>query len=196
MKLIVLNPVTKLPEPTPESLLIPEFLEIWTRKNKIDGDRLGEGKKRNLQEFGYIYFMGVYDSRFKWLQDPKVKLAKIIEILKLPPDWTPDPLVLAATKAFQETQITPSTEIVNSILGVNMDLASWVKTKRTAMAGGTSNAKEVSEILDIVDRASSIVESIKRAQASLEKEYDNSATGRKGRKLGLFELPEEREGGL
>ena len=70
MKLMYINPETKLPQPTAESLLIPEFLEIWQRVHKIDGDRTGTKKTRNLQELGYVYFHGVYDSRFKFITDP------------------------------------------------------------------------------------------------------------------------------
>jgi hypothetical protein len=189
MRLIVLNPETKLPEPSPECLLIPEFREIWKRVNKIDGDRLGVGKVRNLQEIGYIYYNGVYDSRFKLVQDEKEKREKIKGILKLPVEWIPDATVLAAAKIFIDTQVTSSSELVESVDNTNMDVAAWIRVKRAAIRAGSASPKDVSEILDIIDRMPSVIESTKRAKATLQMEQENRVSGRNGRTPNKFELP-------
>ena len=196
MKLMHFDPVTKLPEPTAECLLIPEFLEIWTRQYKIDGDRLGAKKTRNLQEFGYIYFHGVYDSRYKHITDPIERDKKIKSIVKLPEDWKPDVTVKTAIEIFRDSQVTSSSMLVDSIEGANVDLSKWIITKRLALQGGNTSPKDVSEILSIISEIPKMIRDTKEARTILDKEQEKQVTGRNGRKPNLFEVPEVSEGGL
>ena len=191
-----LDSVTKLPEPTAECLLIPEFLEIWSRTYKIDGDRLGAKKTRNLQEFGYIYFHGVYDSRFKHITDPLEREKKIRNVVKLPEDWKADATIQAAIEIFRDSQVTSSSMLVDSIEGANVDLSNWIKNKRLSMQDGRTSPKDVSEILSIIGEIPKMLDDTKRARAVLEKEQEKQVTGRGGRKPNFFEVPEVSEGGL
>ena len=196
MRLMYINPETKLPEPTAECLTIPEFLEIWQRVYKIDGDRLGAKKTRNLQEFGYIYFSGVYDSRFKHVTDPLEREKKLRSIVKLPEDWKGDATIYKAIEIFRDCQVTSSSMLVESIEGANVDLSNWIKSKRATMQTGHTSPKDISEIMSIIASIPDILENTKRAKAVLEKEQEKQVTGRGGRKPNLFEVPEISEGGL
>jgi len=196
MKLMWINPETKLPEPTGECLTIPVFLDLWTRVYKIDGDRYGDKKTRNLQEFGYIYFHGVYDSRFKFITDPIEKERKIRSIVKLPEDWKGDATIKEAIEIFRDCQVTSSSMLVESIEGANVDLSKWITNKRISMQNGNTSPKDISEIMSIIAGIPDILENTKRAKAVLEKEQEKQVTGRNGRKPNLFEVPEISEGGL
>ena len=196
MRLMHFDPVTKLPEPTAECLLIPEFLEIWQRVHKIDGDRLGAKKTRNLQEFGYIFFHGVYDSRFKHITDPLERDRKIKNIVKLPEDWKGDATINKAIEIFRDSQVTSSSLLVDSIEGANVDLSNWIKNKRVSMQNGNTSPKDVSEILSIISEIPKMIRDTKEARSILEKEQEKQVTGRGGRKPNYFEVPEVSEGGL
>jgi len=185
---MVLNEETNLPEPSPEILTIPQFLEVWETVYKIDGDRDGTKKKFNLRIFGYIHFHAVYDSRFRQLNKEEKDL-KIRELLKLTSKWIPDPEVLDCIRIYADMQITASQELVDSLEGTNIDLSKWVKAKRALIAAGTAEPRDVSAYLDIMERLPSLIETVKKAKITLEREHDVLATGRGGRRLNLFELP-------
>jgi|SRR5688572_15015280 len=188
MRLIVIDSETKLPVPSPEAFLIPDLRDLWRRRIPIDGDRDGNKKIRNLQEFGYVYFQGVWDSRFK-LYDSEERVEKIREILKLPKEWFPDELVRNCVSVFRETQVTASLELVDSMNGANADLAKWIKAKRLAIKQGTASPRDVAEILNIIERAPKVIEDVQKAYEVLKREQDALTTGRKGRKLNYFEIP-------
>jgi hypothetical protein len=191
MKLMVINPETKLPEPTAECLTIPAFNTVWTRIVPIDGDRKGEQKKRNLQEFGYIYFHSVWDSRFRFFEDNE-KDQKIRELMKLPPNWQPDENVKEGIKIYSDIQSCPAREIYDSANGLAQDLSIWVKEKRKAIRAGTASPKDVSEIQSIAESVPGTIQKIKEAKEVLEIEEDKILKGKKGRALNYLEMPRQK----
>lgn len=184
---MVINQETKLPEPTGECLLIPAFLELWTRSYPIDGDRKGLAKKRNLQEFGYIYFHSVYDSRFKNYESVD-KERKIKELLGLPKEWKASKEHLDAISIYTDLQITGSVELVDSMNGLNADLAKWVKIKRTEIALGKADPDDVAKIIKINHELPSVITDYNNAKATLLIEQEKK-TGRGNRRMNKFEEP-------
>lgn len=187
MKLITIDPETKLPKPTAEWLLIPVARTQWTRKIPIDGDRDGSKKTRNLQEIGYIYFNGVYDSRFRFL-DETAKNLRIRTILKIPEDWQPDDVVKECLAIFKETQESNALDLVLSLEGLASSLSSWIKLKQAAIGLGTMSPKDVGEVISIVESAPGTIEKIKKARAALYTDQE-ARVGRKERILNKFEMP-------
>jgi len=65
MKLFEIDQETKLPKASAEARMIKSFNDLLKRLNKVEGDSDGRRKLRNEQELAYVYYQGVYDSRFK-----------------------------------------------------------------------------------------------------------------------------------
>lgn len=188
MKLMEIDSVTRLPKPTAEVLLIPIFSKLWKRSNKVDGDRKGTGKILNEKEFGYIYYMCVYDSRFRYLND-KDKSEKVMKLLDLPEGWEPDSMVLEAMKVFNELNLTAGQELVDTLDGTASDLSFWIRSKRAGIKAGTTPPRDVTEILGIIEALPKTLETIKKAKDVLGREQEALSSGRKGRSLNKFELP-------
>jgi hypothetical protein len=187
MKLLIIDERTKLPVPSPEALLIPSILEIWTRKQKIDGDRDGLKKTRNLQEIGFIYFNCVFDSRFR-LYKGEQKIEKIKELLKLPPDWKPDEEVIEGIKVYGNTQITGGSNLVYSLEGTADGLASWVALKKPLLDDGRLKSSEVKDLISIINALPETLKKIEEAKETLVKELSSKSSGRKNRQINKFEL--------
>jgi hypothetical protein len=187
MKIFYIDEKTQLPLPTAEALLIDSFDKIWKRTRKIDGDADGRKKTFNKKELGYIYYQGVYDSRFKRLtQEEKEK--KVRELLGLPEIWKPDEVVEQAIIEYVNIQITTSSEIVASLEGTGSALAKYLVSIKDKLATGAINVKEVKDIMDIINGMPTTLDSILKAKAVLEKEQNALLTGRKGRSFNKFEM--------
>jgi len=188
MKLIQLNPETKLPEPTPELLLIGDFKDLMRRVIKIDGDADGRKKIMNYMEIGYIYFSCVYDSRFKLL-DGEDRQKKIKELVGLPMGWKPDELVTRCLKIYEDTQVTESTDLVAALSKSIQNLVKYLDNAQKTLASCTiGDAKTVNEYLNTLDRIPKTVENLRQAKAQLDREHDAMSKGMKGRTVNKFEL--------
>jgi len=189
MNLIVIDPNTKQPSPTGDILTIPIFLELWERITKLDGDRDGSKKRRNLQEYGYIKFNGAYDSKYRYMEAKEAD-EKIRVLLKLPDEWQPDEVVKECLRIYIELQETPTMELLDDLEGTNRDLKKWTRSKRALIADGKLDSKEVDGVLDVIDRLPKTAEAIKRSKEIIYQEQSTS-TGRRGRKFAKFEMPEK-----
>jgi hypothetical protein len=193
MKLFTIDEKTKLPIPSPEALMIKCFNDLWRQRLRVEGDHDGRDKLQNRRILGYVYFQSVYDSRFK-LKNPKERDEAIKKILGIDPDWIPDALVKECIAVFSDTQITASYELVSSLEGAASALAQYVKNAQEVIRNGTVTTldpKHVKDIMDIIDRAPTTVETLSKAKAVLNKEQDALATGRKGRVVNKYEMPDQ-----
>jgi len=50
-------------------------------------------------------------------------------------------------------------------------------------------ARDINEFLDVLDRIPKTIDNLKKAEATLEREQEALAKGRKGRGLNKFEMP-------
>lgn len=190
MNLFTINDVTRLPEPNPELLLIPEFKELIKRVKRIDGDADGRKKTANLMELGYIYYMARYDSRFKLLRG-KAREEAVKKLLGLKDDWSPDEVVKVALEKFVDLQTTESTELVRVLGETIQNLTKFTDEAQKQLSMlGIAAAKEANAFLDVVDRIPKTVENLRKAKDMLDREHDALEKGRKGRVPNKFELPD------
>lgn len=186
MNLLELDVETKLPKLSGEALTISEFRVIWDRLHRVDGDRTGEKKMYNLQQIGYIYFKYNFASRFRYDND---KEDKIRELLKLAPDWEPEPIVEAAGKIYADMQYVDAQDTVDEMVETIKSIKQWLKIKRGEIALGRLTPKDISEIQGIIDDMPTTVENLNRAKKLLYDLQASNSAGRKGRALGKFERP-------
>jgi hypothetical protein len=188
MKLVQLNPETKLPEPTPELLLIGDFKDLMKRVKRVDGDADGRKKTMNLMEIGYIYFSCTYDSRFK-LMDVEERERKIRELVGFSHDWQPDDLVKRCLNIYADTQVTESTELVINLTKSIQGLVKYLANAQKQLPSCTiEDAKTINEYLNTLDRIPKTVENLRQAKAQLDREHDALNRGMKGRTLNKYEL--------
>lgn len=193
--LMVLDDKTKLPTINPALFTIKCFYELWRRRKKVDGDATGEQKKFNLKELAYVFFTGKYDSRFKW-DEPEIKHSKIVNLVDLPEDWRPDDIVKDCINEWMLAQVTASSELVFSLEGGAHAVSKYLRTVTVAISTGTIltiEPKQVKEVMDIMDRAPSTIDNVKKARAVLEKEQNSLSTGRKDRLVNKFELVDKKK---
>ncbi len=189
MKLFEIDEVTKLPIPTAEARTIRVFNDILRRLQRVDGDADGRKKTRNLQELSYIHFSSVYDSRFKLLSKEDRESA-IKNLLGLPPNWTPDELVVEGMKVYRDSQWTESIDLVTEIQRSIVGLTSFAKSANDTLPTMTIlSAREVNEYMDVLDRIPTTVDKLKKAKELLHTEQDAIAKGLKGRRVNKFETP-------
>lgn len=181
-----------IPVPKPELLLIESFSELWKRIRKIDGDADGRKKTQNRKELGYIYFQGKFDSRFK-LKKGAEKENAIRKLIGLAPEWIPDELVKQCLIEYVELQVTASSEYVSSLEGTVNSLAKYLNASKEKLDTGNINSvapREVKELLSIINDSANLLDNITKAKAVLLKEQDALSTGKKGRGLNKFEMPD------
>ena len=189
MKLFDIDEQSKLPIPTAEARTIKEFNELIKRLQRVDGDADGRKKTRNIQELAYVHFMCVYDSRFKLLSKEDREKA-IKNLIGLPESWIPDELVNQAMVVYRDLQWTESIDLVTEIQRSIAALTSFAKSANNALPALTiSNAREVNEYLDVLDRIPATVDKLKKAKELLHTEQEAISKGIKGRKINKFERP-------
>lgn len=187
MKLFYIDEKTQLPLPTAEALLLDSFDKVWKRVRKIDGDADGRKKIINKKELGYVYYQGVYDSRFKRLNEEE-KEKKVKEILGLPETWKPDELIKQCIEVYIDMQITASSEIVSSLEGTGSALAKYLVSLKDKLSSGAIPVKDVKDVMDIIKNMPETLDNILKSKAVLEKEQNALLTGRKGRSFNKFEM--------
>ena len=178
------------PVATAEARATEPFKQILRRVRKGDGDADGRNKIYNLKELAFIYFMGVYDSRFKLIENQGDKIKAVKKIVGLPENWDIDKLVLDGIAFFVDSQVTASTEMVESM---GKALTAMTKYFNAVYEDITNNSKkykprEIKEMQDVFANIPKMQESYRQAREVLNKEQDAIQTGRKGRQLGEFEL--------
>lgn len=179
----------RLPKPTAEALTIPQFRDIWKRQQKINGDHDGRKKVHNTRELSYIYFMTVYDSRFKLLSE-KERIKGVKKLVELEETWEPDLLVLEGLKVFEDLQKTESTELAEVISTTVQNLTEFIRHGNATLKDKSiSDSKEVAEFLSIVEEAPKKIEQLKQVREKLIHEQQDKARGRGGKKINLFEDP-------
>lgn len=192
MEILILDQETRLPTITAQALVMECFYDLWRRVRKIDGDHDGRRKIHNLKELGYIYFQGKYDSRFKMMED-KEREEKIRSITGLPLDWKPDTLVEKCLEEYKNTQVTQSSELVSSLEGIAGALTSYLKNIKASISGGnitTVKPDTIKDVLDLIKQIPEVINDLARAKAALDREQNALATGKKGRTLNKFEIPD------
>jgi len=104
----------------PEIKLIPEFAALIRRDKSPE-------KKRSFQELAYIYFITDYKSPYIiYPKDERIQRVK--RELGLPPEWTPDLVVVAAEMKYDELQRTPS---INTLIAIRESLMTSTKVIET-----------------------------------------------------------------
>lgn len=190
MKLFDLDEKTKLPVPSGELLMIPIFKELIKRKRPIDGDYDGRLKHFNMMELAYIYFMGVWDSKFK-LHKESDKILAVKKLIGLPEEWKPDLSVLEALNTYVELQITESSGLAEVLGKTVQNLTIFLENGQQTIATlGIDRAEDVSEFLAILDKVPKTVEQLKQTREKLLREQEAIGKGRKGRTLNKFEVPD------
>jgi hypothetical protein len=198
MKLFILDEKTKLPIANPELLTIKCFAELIRRNRKIDGDGDGRRKTLNEKELSYIYFNGVFDSRFKLKRDKEKEdaIKKLIGLDTItvngnPLNWEPDSLVKECLSEFRELQVTASSEYVTSLEGTISALSKYLTNAKQQLETGTLTTvspQDIKALLSVINDSPSTLDTIAKAKSILQKEQDALATGRKGRTVNKFEL--------
>jgi hypothetical protein len=190
MKLFEIDEKTKLPIPTAEARFVIPFKDILRRISKMEGDADGRRKSLNMMELAYIHFHGVYDSRFR-LMNNEEKETTVRTLIGLPEWWEADDLVKEGIKVYTDLQRTESTDLVLEIQRSVNALTSFAKRANETLPNmGIQDAREVNEFMDILDRIPTTIDKLKKAKEMLIKEQDALAKGKKGRVLNKFELPE------
>lgn len=188
MKLMELVGDDQLPYPTAEILALPVFKTLWSTVMKIDGDRDGRKKTRNLQIFGYMYFWSAYDSRFRYKKQEEKDKA-IRKLLGLSDDFVISDEMQQGIHILNEMNISESQETVDEFETTIVAVKSWLKNRRNIIAGGGMPAKEISEVMDIADRLPKTIENIRKAKEQLNQDLQAKLiVGRKGRQPNKFEL--------
>jgi hypothetical protein len=188
MKLFEIDQETKLPKASAEARMIKSFNDLLKRLNKVEGDSDGRRKLRNEQELAYVYYQGVYDSRFKLIRTEEDRNKAIKTLIGLPDDWQPDQLVKKCIEDFKETQFTESLPLVENIQKSILSLNNFIVTAQGHLStAGLESGRAVTEFLDILDRIPKTIDNLNKAKETLRKEQDALAKGRKGRALNKFE---------
>ena len=183
MELFIQDEKTRLVKANPELLALNPYRELMRRLRKIEGDSDGREKVFNLRELAYVY----YKAKFITTKEDEDKYKKLIG---LPEDWQPDQVVLDCVEAYYQTQLTPAVETVKLIKESIAGLNEYIKQANTQMRSAVlGQARDINEFLDVLDRIPKTIDNLKKAEATLEREQEALAKGRKGRGLNKFEMP-------
>lgn len=184
LNLFTIDEGTKLPKPNPELILLSPFKDIMRRIKPCEGDADGRRKILNIKEFAYIYFA------VKAIETTEDEI-RYKKMIGLPETWEPDDIVKAGIEAYRESQWTPAIDSVKRIKKSLASLNSFIDHGNIQLQSLTlNNSREVNEFLDVLDRLPSTIETLKKAEATLEREQEALAKGKKGRTVNKFELPD------
>lgn len=183
LELFTIDEKTRVAKPNPELLMLLPFKELMRRLRRVEGDSDGREKLHNSRELAYIY----YAVKFCDTKEDEDKYKKMVG---LPEDWEPDDVVKQAMDYYRETQYTPAIESVKLIKESIRNLNSFISQANQQLKVLTiANGREVNEFLDVLDRLPKTIETLKKAESTLEREQEALAKGRKGRSLNKFEMP-------
>lgn len=191
-KLFTIDEKTQLPIPTAEALILDSFSKAWKRVKKIDGDADGRKKTFNTKELGYVYFQVMFDPRLK-LKEGTEREIFVKRMLALPDDWSADEVIKQCIEDYREWMKTPSSEYVSSLEGTVGALAKYLNNAKAAISIGTMESvtpKDVKDLMSVINDSPTMLDTVVKAKAVLQKERDALATGRKGRSLNKFEMPQ------
>jgi|SRR3972149_10383042 len=158
--------------PTPETLLIKEFENIWNRdKTKT--------KDIALKELAYIYFISDYKSIYNNYLS-LIKETKIKEDIIQNKDWKPDLLIESAIKKYEELQITPTLRLLNGARKALEEMTRYYEhlkiNDRNILASATS-----------LDKLGKIAESFDKLEEKIKKEQLEGRS-KANREINPFEI--------
>lgn len=129
---------------TAETLLIPEFKEIWDRdKSKEKGTA--------YKEIAYIYFLADYKSAYTAYPEEEREV-KIKSDFIRDDKWSPDSLVHAAIEKYKELQVTPTLRLLLSAKTAADKLGKFFLTQDPEHRNYTSNLEKLGKIVESLDK--------------------------------------------
>ena len=158
--------------PTPETLLIKEFENIWNRDKTKTKDIASK-------ELAYIYFISDYKSIYNNYLS-LIKETKIKEDIIQNKDWKPDLLIESAIKKYEELQITPTLRLLNGARKALEEMTRYYEhlkiNDRNILASATS-----------LDKLGKIAESFDKLEEKIKKEQLEGRS-KANREINPFEI--------
>lgn len=191
MKVFDLDKETNTPILRAEFYEIECFKKLQHRINKTKGDSDGRLKLLNRKELSYVYFRGYLGSTYHRYGSEE-REEKIKTLLNLPNNWRPDEVVIQCLNVYDELQETTSRDLYISLDTMVQALTKYCTDRTKEIINGKSSLKpkEIKDLMDVSEKTPKLMENIRLAKIQLEKEHSEVGTGRKGRQLNKFELPD------
>ena len=160
---VVLNPTT---------LWIPEFKALWDRDKK-------KSKDKAVAEISYIVFMHSFQSPYLAYSASEREERVINDFLKDFKDWSPDEMVQAAVKKYNELQDSVSLKLLRS---TRLALEKIEEYFREA------SKEDINTIVKNSKELGNLVQSLDKLEKQVQKEQLDSGSIRGSSEIGLFEI--------
>jgi len=177
------------PSPTPEALLIPEFMALWAR----DGKR---HKTIAIEDLAYVHFMMNWRSPYH-AYPPSERSKKVIEdVILTRPRWKEDDEVKAAMVKYDALQMTPTLRFLRSIENAMEEMIQYFEhvnfdpNKKVTDDHGVERKVPVGNIkavMEAVAKAAGTLKTIKELTDRVKAEQDAVDNIRGGGSVGDYE---------
>ncbi len=177
------------PSPTPEALLIPEFMALWSR----DGKR---HKTIAIEDLSYVYYMKDWQSSYRAYPPEERGAAIIKDLITTRPRWKEDALVKAAMVKYDELQMTPTLRFLRSIENAMEEMITYFDNvnfdpnKKVQDEDGQERKVPVSDIkkvMESVTKAAGTIKTIRELTDRVKAEQDAVENIRGGGSAGMYE---------
>lgn len=170
-------------EPTvkPETLLIPEFKNIW------DSDK-SKDKFKAIKQFAYIYYSTDYKSRYlsysQKVREERLNLDFIGDI-----NYKPDKLVLSAIEKYEELQQTPTMNFLKAARNAMQFTEDYFNNIDYSERDSKGNVVyKVTDVTRALKDCSGVKDTLDKLMEAVKKEQNKGENARGGGKGGDFEM--------
>lgn len=145
--------------PTPQSLVIPVFNDIWKRDKSKD-------KRKAMRELGYIWYMCVNNAKknpyYERYADDEENRSKEIIMDVFEESWKPDKLILEGIEKFNKLNYSESADTRDALISTKKKLKDWFKlydpSKDLDGLQLQRNTKSIQELTKAIKEYNTLVE--------------------------------------
>lgn len=165
----------------PNSLMIPEFKQIWDRDK-------AKTKETATREISYIVFLCDFDSPYAvFREEDRDRIVK--EDFLGDPGYTPDKLIEAGIAKFKKFQETPTLVLIEAATMAVYKTADELKNVDYKLLDERGKPKYTMDgVLATMSKMSGAVLELRRLRQEAQKEQHESATAKGNTAIGDYEL--------